>query len=336
MNILGFVTGLSSVVVGDATNLKGVTTNISDTALEGVEIPAYDNGSDFVLEIEPCYFPCISVYRKENDGYWNDRQLIACYDEDNTAWFVLGVETATDTYQAKFWTGSGWVIAPLGTMPTDLQNAINRLDVHFKANGVFVYLNGILQASLNSNLTRPTKPITKLSATSTGGWVSQVSSMFVTDEDARHVQMVQHSITGDGDYHSEMVGSYAAINGLATLGTTGGITASYTNAHRTFKHSSMPSEFNSGYDILAVGVVARASSAGVGGVNSMSILASDGSTTVESVDTPLDAVNRPKKAILTNAPDGGLWNVAKFDAAEFGIRTKSGVEGAPKTPDNPV
>lgn len=321
MKILGFATGLSTLTVGASTTATGTTSSTyrAPYTYESARIAENESSNALEMQMEPSYHFWFCCHFHEDTPYWNSRSVAQFYSEDNTCWLQIRSD-GNETYYAQFYNGYAWVaLTRIGG--TQLQDTTHRLDLQFAKDGVRLYLNGVLHAYYDGEVPRLNSPVSRITFYTPDTFL-YVSGCFASDEDTRKVSMVQHSITADGTHYNEFDGSYDGINNFASLGAEG-VSTEVAGSTQTYVASDMVAPFTNGHSLLAVGVYARAATDESGVVNSISTVVSDGTNTAESDDINMDGVMKPRLGIHYTAPDGTAWDVDKFNAAEFGIRTKA-------------
>lgn len=148
------------------------------------------------------------------------------------------------------------------------------------------------------------------------GTTTFFSSIIVADEDTRGMTYVQGAISGDGALQ-EMTGDYMDIDGTGVDDETF-IVSDAADERSTFTKGAIPSAFNTGYDVAAVVVSARAR-----GDSSLRCMVTSDGTPAFGGDVPLDVTFGAVQHIFTQDPDtAAAWTISGANAAQVGVQSR--------------
>jgi len=359
MAILDFNTGIQMGLYGDtaAVDGKGVLTKsrIGHHVLEGFVVDRVNHRDEVaVLKWTDRNEVWISWYmwQPEKDPHpsRDERPVITLSGTDSNGdlvqWGVIdgliedsGRQARVSLYPAgvdnSSTTGFTDIITGIDLMPA---NAVrSRVDLHVKldnVNGeVQVYINQALVGEflgdtiLNPDLTTVNKAHFGMLGNYRNGLVDYdndctFSAAFAADEDTVPITMVQSAITGNGT-EQDMIGDYTDINLLGDWDDATNIRSDATEQTSTFDKDAVPIQYQSGYDLIAVGVNTRSAVGDAQTINNISHVIDDGLNTVEGPLIALDDLFQPRKTIYHTAADGGAWTASKLDSTQIGVRSKA-------------
>jgi len=329
MAILAFATGGSTTANGTPPSDLGTTTasRIAPDAREGLGVNeglrnTYQMNFD---EITGDYW--LSFYWYADDASWVSSGTEAVIEVRDGAQESLRLTGAGDELcDLSWWNGAGFTTIASNIPMTD--NTLYRVDIQYVravSGAIRLYINGTLNVEdLRDTTGNTLDPDNVLFGTPGGPAVADAtyfSSMFIADEDTRAITMVQNTLTGDGGT-TDMTGTYTDVNDFGLLEDTNKITSGAANQVQLMTKSALPAPYNTGYDIVGLGVYARAA-VGISGSANMEFVQDDTVNQVTSGDIALDEFLSPKTHVFTTAPDGGAWDVTKLDAAEIGVKSKA-------------
>ncbi|HCE1582972.1 TPA: hypothetical protein NGR52_004213 [Vibrio parahaemolyticus] len=324
MSILGFATGISTLTEGTGSPLSGSTTAtyINGYVNESCVLNESNGMVSMAFKWKPHQgYMWLSMTRYDNNLYWTNRHILSLIDTEGVEWLRGDSIQNIDIYDFQFFNGEE-MVALTRVGGAVAKNTVNRWDIAWQPTHVSIYCNGGLYATYKGSVPKPSKPLEALMVYPPDTSL-YLSSCFACTEDSRGITMVQHTLTADGTHHNDFAGSYNDINDFGVTGSGTPTTASSAEQTQTYVTSDAVADFSSGYDIMAVGVYARAAVDGLGTITGLVAIGSDGTNTLESDRIEMDSIMRPRVGVLYTAPDGSAWDVTKLNAAEFGLRSKA-------------
>ncbi len=323
--ILGFVTGPSSVVEGTNASVAYTSSWKSDDCLEGF-------GGDDVNE------NYLMSFTNSNPTIWLSFVMYVDHDYSSSGIiFQMNQGTtpvarlysnSSETLALQLHNGSDWVTVI--TSDYLAFKAKRRYDVKLTLNdttGEFtVYVDGILFVTYSGDTIQGSyTAVDNISFQTVFPYLSEdvcYSAVFAADDDTRAIRMVQHLLNAAGT-HSDFSGTYADVDevGVSAVACDADYISSGTPNHvSTFDKSALPSEFDSGFDVIAQGVYARGKSSDIGTIPNAQLVLSDGTNDSVSGNKALDIVYNPIQHVYHTPPDGGAWSIAKANATEAGVK----------------
>ncbi|EOV8094059.1 TPA: hypothetical protein NGR52_004214 [Vibrio parahaemolyticus] len=320
MNILGFGTGIATLLSGAATGVAGSLLNKSTYCKESIKINNTMAAGAVSLGIDGAVYNLwLSGEVLHEAGTWLATDLIKIKDNTGTEWFKVMVNT-DKTYKIAYWNGSAWIESSNSTYVDAA--ALHRIDVEYAADAVRLYVDSVLECEMVASITQAANTLLtaelynpQSESTAHSYW----SAVFAADSSTRKTIMNQHTLTADGTHYNDFNGTYDDVDDFATLGESTSINTEFGNSLQTFQKDAVPAALSSGYAVTALGLYARAvENSEV--ASSLQTVMTDGVTDKlgDLVATP--SVYTTIKQIEANANDGGSWNVTKLDAVEVGVK----------------
>jgi hypothetical protein len=224
----------------------------------------------------------------------------------------------------EYWTGSSWTEAT-GEVGSYSNGVRYRFDVHVKiadSGGVLEwYTDGALTGTFTGDTLRTALTTVDGIALKHGSdtGYSVFSAVMVADEDTRGITYIQKLINGAGAL-SDWTGTYAEID-EAGANDSDLIQASADAQTSLFTKAALPAGFSSGYQVIGLGVSARAQRGSSGPAN-IQMAARHGTTNGFSASKSLETALNPKHHIFTQNPaTAAAWTYAEADAAQVGVRS---------------
>ena len=146
-----------------------------------------------------------------------------------------------------------------------------------------------------------------------------VSGVFVSTADSRNIDMQQLIPTSVGNY-TAWTGTYTDVD---DTGVPDGLFIESGTADQleTYGKTSLDTAFNSGYNLIALGVSARALR-GTGGPQNLQMVVRSGTTDGVSSTQSLEVTYEPRFAEFANDPDtASAWGFSAMDSAEIGVKS---------------
>lgn len=275
----------------------------------------------------PVVWFTISCYT--NGSSWAGNTLLNFRNTDTGATFFRIASNSSENIVLSGHNGTG--LSTLHTM-IDAYGGFFRVDVKVDLSvtgGVEVYLNGTLVGSTSGDLSAyAANPANSFQLYGNNGFNSSFitywSQIIVADEDTRGMLLQETRPTAEGLVFDDFVGDYSMLtaNGPNVGGAVQGLT---DGASQSYITEDLHANFSTGYEILAVVINSRSSATADSPLNVLSHIITDGINTLEGGDIVLDSVPQPRVSIFSTAPDGTPWDATKFNAAEFGLRSKLNV-----------
>lgn len=236
--------------------------------------------------------------------------------------------TSSDELQMQSYNGSSW--SNQGSPSSVVtKSTVNRFDLRINLDGasgnIDLYINGVSEISISGD-TIPDATGTwdefilgngyAIASTSTAYFLIW-SEVFLADEDTRDIKMLEVAVDGNGNY-TAWSGDYLDVDNATALGDDSSIYTTASGNRESFTCASLSATYNSGYDVLAVGVKARAVKQP--GSDDIQLMVRSGTTdsdsTAISTNTLLDRVT----ALWANDPNtASAWTYANADSAEVGV-----------------
>lgn len=324
MTILNFGTSPASLngAVIAATHQPQPSDKISPDMLEGIVVSASSGGwtvnfLDFPAQAEIWF----AAHFYTADSTWDDQTSIIIGSANGTQNLVRIRTDTAERFEVDVAKGVGWDL--VGNFPR-VGSTLRRFDINVRKGVtglVEIWEAGVSLFKWEGDNSAETSPIERVSFGKVGDDGSEKaywSACFVADEDTRGITMVQHSLDTQGT-ESGFSGAVGNINDVGTTDDTTKVISAGAGAKTTYNISDMPAGYAVGYDVVAVGVKVRGQKGGVG-AGDLAIIAKDGVNEVESAGIGMGTSMSGKAGILTLAPDGAAWDVAKFNAAELGFK----------------
>lgn len=248
------------------------------------------------------------------------------YDDSNPVIRITG----TDDFQApivRLWNGSSHDILATGS---DAGNTVVRFDfqiIRDNTGGVVrIYQDGVLDVEATaqdtnlaawSNLNR----LQIQAGSSSGGDGFRVSQIILADEDTRDMILVQEDWTGDGS-NTDWNGGQSEVDDTGTGLDEGTFAFSNATGQKLSMAGTLDAVIDSGYDIVASVISARATRAGtaVTQLKGHNVISStDYATTGKTV--PLGGVSVIQFIEDTSPATASAWTTAELEAAEGGVES---------------
>ncbi|AAM28406.1 hypothetical protein [Vibrio phage VpV262] len=358
MAILDFNTGIQMGLVGDtaAVDGKGTTdaSKIGHRVLEGFLIDRVNHRDEVAhLTWTSRNEVWVSWYMWQEEYDLNagrdGRAVIAFRGIDASGsevyWGAIDGQAGASDRTASFYlygagespsdTSSGTsIIQNIDLMPYD--GVRSRVDVHVKldnVNGeVDVYINQNLVGSfvgdtiLNPDLTTVSNCHFGMLGEYISGLVSKnndcmFSAAFAADESTVPITMVQSEVNANGTLQ-QMTGDYTDVSLLGDWDDATKVTADAAGQTSTFGKSALPAQYQTGYELIAVGVNSRTAVALDYTIASLAHVLDNGTTVKEGTEIPLDDLLQYRKTIFHTDADDNPWTATAFDATQIGLKAK--------------
>lgn len=145
------------------------------------------------------------------------------------------------------------------------------------------------------------------------------SSVFVADEETRGINMVQHSITGQGSIN-EMTGDFASLQQHGVTIKQGMYPdENLDTCSQSFTLDAVPAELRDRY-VVGVGVAAMTNTSARSRFQRAKLFVEDDTGQAETDSDELNVFRNTHSHIFNTAPDGSGWTTDKLDSCEFGLR----------------
>lgn len=326
MSILAFAAGTSSLMDGVPVNdYSGTTSSYKGpysrehTGLMSTS----DNASHITFDpITGNYW--VSFYAYLAGGTWGNRDCLFLKSGSQTILTMRA--TSSENCQFTFYNGTSTL--NVGGTGAPLENQLYRIDIEVDravSGAIRVYSNFGLRAEyLGDTSAMPSPDSLHLNAHSTqtsSTYACRISSIFIADEDSRAITAIQNNLTADG-VNTDFSGGYVEVNKFGALDDSTKIVSTAANQVSSMVKSALPTEFNTGYEVVALGLYSR-SAAGITGETNMEFLITDNTNTQLSGDIAVGSFYSPKSYIFDTAPDGLAWDVTKLNAADIGVKSKA-------------
>jgi len=205
-----------------------------------------------------------------------------------------------------------------------------RFDMNFVTDGtsgsVAVYVNGTLDGEVTGLDTTnggtrtgvnqvEIRPIIHNGAPGTNTYISAI---MCADEDLRNAHYVQIR-PGSAGSNSDWTGSYTDVD-ESGFNDNDAISANNSNEISTFNISTVTTDFDTGYDVIGVGVSSR-SWGGAASSSDVSLVARSGTTDGSGSTKTIGVAKKPYQSIFSVNPDTSTaWTISEAKAAEIGIK----------------
>lgn len=203
------------------------------------------------------------------------------------------------------------------------KGARERWDIHWKiadAGGIFqLYRNGSLTIDYSGDtLGNTSAGISRLMIGLPGATINySVSGIIVADEDTRGMIYHQTLVNGNGSDQG-LSGGFGAVDGVG-IDDGDGLAFSAAGAKSGFTKAAIHSDFNSGYDVLAVCASARGKRGTTTGIGQRAFLSSNGDV-VNGDSNILEPIYTHAHVCAVVDPDtGAAWTLAAANAAQVGV-----------------
>lgn len=205
-----------------------------------------------------------------------------------------------------------------------------RFDMNFVTDGVNgsvrVYVNGALDGeatgldTTNGGTRTGVSQIEIRPVVHSGvpGSNTYLSAIMCADEDLRNAHYIQVR-PGSAGSNSDWTGSYTDID-ESGYNDTDAIAANNTGETSTFNLSAVTTDFDSGYNVIGVGVSSR-SWGGASSSSDINLVAQSGTTQASSATKTIEVGKNPYQHIFDNNPDtSAAWTISEAKAAEIGVK----------------
>jgi len=320
MAILAFGTSPADFFDGSPSGIGGSTSYRAPYVEESIFLNN-DSGVEGFLEFPTTADAWISF----SVGFTADQTsdpngCLRVYGDDGNILFRFANSSYKDMdYQYDI--GAGFV--QFGTYRTSGRVRFDlRVFVDASGGQIEVYVNGSHSATASGIDTTKSGAISGVSKIGIRGSNhsadTYMCALFVADEDTRNIEYVQLKPDTSG-VHSDFTGGLTEVDGNGFDDATSAF--SLTSGHKlSLKDGSLTTDFDSGYDVVGVGVAARAFK-GTAAAYDLKALIRSGS--VEEVG-PAWGIAIAKDGYQTiwdvNPETSAAWTVAEAKAAEFGVQ----------------
>lgn len=323
MSILAFFTGPNSALSGTPSQPMG-TTSSSYKAADAQEAVGYHKSLDiarntFDFPSVGDFWMSFSMHVRQSSAWTTGFEIV--YVED--VFRIYG--TTAEDYDFQYWNGSSWTNSGFLANP----NVTIRVDIEFVRHATTGALRIYLDNSLAYEITGDTTGMAASSdsirfgnPSNSASYPTYISSFMLADEDTRGITMVQHTITGNGTYHTDGGGGYTGIDHFGAFDDTAPVLLAATNDQQTYTKSAIPGAYSS-YDVVAVGVCGRSLVPVGSAINNMEMIIADGTNTATFGDNAVGEAYAPIMDFITTAADGTALTVAHVDAEEIGWKAKA-------------
>ncbi len=326
MSILAFGTSLAAFITGSVPSGLSVSTSSAELAAEAGEGVAIATNSAQVLRLPFAAASDVWVdFSYYQNGSWPSAVApILVLSSGGTDLFRLNVVASSGSmFRASYWNGSGWTYAAAAAGTAGSSSRV-RFALHVRisdSGGVIdLYKDGALVASFEGD-TQLTAATTVDSArfSSMVSARATLSAMMVADEDTRAITYIHRRVNGAGAV-SDWGGASTAVDETG-IDDTDLIQSDTADEVSTFAKAALPTAYASGYDVVGVGVVARARK-GASGPDRLQLVARSGSTNGFSGDRTLDGAFAPASHVFHQNPaTSAAWTYAEADAAQPGVKS---------------
>ena len=267
-----------------------------------------------------------STYFYTNDGGWVSSNVVRL--EGPTSELVRLYSNTSENLQFEYWNGSAWTL--IVTVTTAASTRF-RIDIHANiadSGGVLeVFKDGISQGSLtgDTKFTADTGVSQfRLGAVSPNTGTTTptgFSAVIAADEDTRSMVVSQTALDSNGT-HTAWTGDYTAVD-EAGIDDLDYISSTAAGDTETYGFGNLDATFNTGYDVLAVSVNARAKKTGAG-AGFIKPCVYSGTTLGEGTSSALDIVYEPHSHIFAVDPDTATaWTISGVNAAQVGVKSSA-------------
>ena len=148
---------------------------------------------------------------------------------------------------------------------------------------------------------------------------SYLSACFVSDTDSRIIHYVQRVLDGAGT-ETDWVGAYTDIDEVG-IDPDDFIQSGTTTEKATYTFAALPAALNTGFDVVGVGVSARAAKGSASGPSNLQLAVRENVTNGFSSSKALSDFWAPYQHMFPLNPDTtSAWTFAEADAAEVGVQ----------------
>lgn len=325
MPILAFATSLGETT-GDTLGITANTTAArkGPGVAEGIDFSSASWPGQRRVDFTPSSEVWISFYYKDVNSGSNSREIGLLIVGTTTLFQWGGSSINNPNLFFQYWNGSSWSTVGTASLAVD---SLNKIVIHIKMDdtvGVLEYfVNGNLIGSFSGDTIRSSQ--TELTyllfrSTSSSGTVMNCtySAIIIADEDISDIEYLQTAVSGVGA-ETSWTGDYTAVDetGFSDLDV---ISSSVANNIETMTKGALSSSYN-GYEVMAVGVSARAKR-GPTGPQNIQLAARSGSTngfsTTKSLNIEWSLV---QNVFALNPATAAAWTFAEADAAQIGVKS---------------
>lgn len=328
MGILNFATSVTEIYVGNPPDTGDTTTSIAPYTRRGI-ICRSSSPLGF-LPWTSTSEVWISFYMRLQEDDANGTIFVVYDDNDEAIFRMVKNYNSWSNIDFDYFDGTNWVEIK-GSWGDSNFTTRARWDFRFKidaTNGAIeIYKDG--QPDVNStpvygdttgggSRTGTTK--FRIGSWGGGGYAIQ-SAMIVADEPTLNMQYIQIWPETDGTYTEWTGGDFSSVNGVGISDTT--LMESGTDdARYTYTIPTITTDFDTGYDVVAVCSSARAFKGSDTGKNLRHMVRSgttDGFADVETVEL----YKKPTKGIFPINPATGVaWTLSEAKVAEIGYQIR--------------
>lgn len=328
MAILAWGTSTTEVVT--STSLPAGISTVTNAALIGAYVSegfSVDSDAAGVLPKLTLSTPDSEIWFGTNfyeETSYSSSNVPLVFYGGTTALFRLYTSTST-TWRMEYWNGSAWTAA-FTAVTCPVASSIHRLDIRLKMDNavgaIELYVGGVLQASYAGD-TIYTAETTISSvvvgyAHATNSIQTTWSACFVSDEDSRQILYTQRAVNGAGAA-TDWTGAFTTIDETGFDDTD--LLQSSTNGHvSTFAKAALPTALNTGYDVIGVGVTARARK-GASGPANLQLVSRSGAVNGVSASKALGVTFTPYQEMFPLDPNtAAVWTYANADSSQLGVK----------------
>lgn len=315
------LTEFTDGVVPETRREETTASRLAPYCAEGIEIDGDDDGASLAFAANSELWISFRSWGSDTD----DDQPILEVSSDTTPLFRL--MTSGATIGAEYWNGSTWV--EVGTKVTFNRLQLWRHDLRVKMDNsvgaIDYYLDTNLQHSFAGDtiLDTPTTVNNMLLQCNSnlGSRYQNFSAVIVADEDTREMEYSQTAIDAAGS-NSDYTGDNTAVD-EAGVNDADFISSATAGDVSTFGFGNLSADFNTGWDVVGLGVTAR-SMKGSAGVGFVIPAVYSGTTLGEGTSKEQDlAFSRAPHFFATDPDTATAFAVSGINSAEIGVKSSA-------------
>jgi len=278
---------------------------------------------DFTAGTSTCWLS-FEIF-KWNSQYQNSDNQVLLYSDQGEAMFrIRSPQGTAGTGYFEVHNGTSWDTLITWTFCTsDVKYRYDiKIVVADSGGEVEIFRDGVSQGSYSGDTKRRTGTQVaslRLDGTEYFDNVPYFSAVFVCDEDTRSMEYIQTKPSSAGNY-TTWDGAYTDID---EIGINDGDDISTQDAgdQSTFGQGTITTDFDSGYDVIGVAVMARARKA-TDTSQSIKMMVRSGTTDGVGGASALSLTFLPHFDVFDNDPaTGSAWTISAAKSAEIGVES---------------
>lgn len=290
---------------------------------EGVRLTS--QGAPLIVEFSEVSSCWISFYFFTEDTIWGTTTGLITIGQKGVRELIRVDTTSAEVMSFKYRSGAGAFTE--FALTSNVSGELYRLDIEINlansGGALRLYINNTLIGELTGDTILTTENVATTSFIRFDGapdFPYVISGVIVSDQDTRQMQLEQLSVTGAGT-NSDFTGAFGAVDDIGIPNDADFINTSTLDDISTFALEDHDTDFNTGWDIEAVVVSARA----IGQSDRFIRPAlQSGAALGEGTGTRLELSHKPLSHIFAVDPaTSTAWTPSAINSLEAGVKLAS-------------